>query len=86
MPELPEVETVCRGLRPVLEGAVIQDVVIRQFILRIPIPSDFRERLKSRKIIKVKRRAKYILIDQSHNFNPTQFISSQIILTKTPPP
>ena len=65
MPELPEVETVCRGLRPVLEGAVIQDVVIRQFILRIPIPSDFRESLKSRKIIKVKRRAKYILIELS---------------------
>lgn len=63
MPELPEVETVCRGLKPVLEGAVIQDVVIRRFILRIPIPPDFREKLASRKIINVKRRAKYILIE-----------------------
>jgi len=65
MPELPEVETVCRGLRPVLEGAVIQDVAIRQFKLRTPIPSDFREKLVSRKIINVKRRAKYFLIELS---------------------
>ena len=65
MPELPEVETVCRGLSPVLEAAVIEDVVIRQFFLRIPIPMDFRERLASRRIINVRRRAKYILIELS---------------------
>ena len=65
MPELPEVETVCRGLRPVLDQAVIQDVVIRQCKLRIPIPTDFRKRLVSRRIINVRRRAKYILIELS---------------------
>ena len=65
MPELPEVETVCRGLSPVLEAAVIEDVVIRQFFLRIPIPMDFRERLASRRKINVRRRSKYILIELS---------------------
>ena len=63
MPELPEVETVCRGLLPFLEDAVIEDVVIRQFKLRIPVPQDFREKLLLRKVIKVQRRAKYLLFE-----------------------
>ena len=63
MPELPEVETICRGLSPVLEGAVIEDVIIRQFKLRIPVPNDFRQKLLLRKVTKVQRRAKYLLIE-----------------------
>ena len=63
MPELPEVETICRALSPILEGAILQDVVIRQFTLRLPVPSNFRQKLVSRKIIKVQRRAKYLLIE-----------------------
>ena len=62
MPELPEVETVCRALSPVLEGAILQDVVIRQFALRFPVPSNFHEKLVSRRIVGVQRRAKYLLI------------------------
>ena len=63
MPELPEVETVCRGLSPVLEGAIFQDVIVRQYKLRIPVPSNIREKLVSRRVVKVRRRAKYILIE-----------------------
>ena len=65
MPELPEVETVCTGLLPLLEDAVIEDVVIRQFKLRIPVPQDFREKLLLRRITKVQRRAKYLLFELS---------------------
>ena len=62
MPELPEVETVCRGLAPILEDATLQDVVVRQPKLRIPVPKNFREKLVLRRVLKVGRRGKYILI------------------------
>ena len=61
MPELPEVETVRRGLRPVLEGHVITDARIRRRDLRLPFPPHFAERLKGRRVISLTRRAKYIL-------------------------
>ncbi len=61
MPELPEVETVVRGLRPVLEGAVLVRAEARRPDLRIPVPADFSERLTGRTVRSVRRRAKYIL-------------------------
>ena len=61
MPELPEVETVRLGLRPVLEGHVITDARIRRRDLRVPFPPHFAERLKGRRVLKLTRRAKYIL-------------------------
>ena len=61
MPELPEVETVRLGLRPVLEGHVIADARIRRRDLRVPFPPHFTERLKGRRVLKLTRRAKYIL-------------------------
>lgn len=63
MPELPEVETVVRGLRPVLEGAVLVRAEARRPDLRIPIPPDFSDRLTGRAVRSVRRRAKYILIE-----------------------
>lgn len=63
MPELPEVETVCRGLAPVITNRVISHVVQRRADLRIPFPKDLANRLTNRKICAVRRRAKYILID-----------------------
>jgi len=63
MPELPEVETVVRGLRPVLEGAVLVRAEARRPDLRIPVPADFSERLTGRTVRSVRRRAKYILIE-----------------------
>jgi formamidopyrimidine-DNA glycosylase len=65
MPELPEVETVRRGLVPVLEGAVIADVTLRRTMLRVPVPADFVRRLVGNRIVRVGRRAKYLLIEMT---------------------
>lgn len=62
MPELPEVETVCRGLAPHLEGHVLVRVVQRRPDLRVPFPPRFCERLTGRRVDAVRRRAKYILM------------------------
>lgn len=61
MPELPEVETVCRGLRPKLEGHVLASVIQRRPDLRFPIPPGFADRLQGRRIERLHRRAKFIL-------------------------
>jgi len=63
MPELPEVETVRMGLRPVLEGHRFTKVVTRRGDLRVPFPRDFAKRLTGRKVVRLHRRAKYILAD-----------------------
>ena len=63
MPELPEVETVVRGLRPVLEGATLVRAEARRPDLRIPIPPDFSARLVGKTVRAVRRRAKYILAE-----------------------
>ncbi|MEX0921531.1 MAG: bifunctional DNA-formamidopyrimidine glycosylase/DNA-(apurinic or apyrimidinic site) lyase [Rhodovibrionaceae bacterium] len=63
MPELPEVETVCRGLAPIFEGRRFKQVLQRRPDLRFPLPRDFAARLQDRRIETVRRRAKYILID-----------------------
>jgi formamidopyrimidine-DNA glycosylase len=62
MPELPEVETVVRGLRPALEGQRIVRAEIRRPDLRFPFPERFAERLEGRTVVEVVRRAKYILV------------------------
>ena len=61
MPELPEVETVCRGLAPVLEGRVLSRVEQRIDALRRPLPPDFASRIEGRRVNRVGRRGKYIL-------------------------
>ena len=63
MPELPEVETVRRGLEPVLEGRRIVDVELRRPDLRIPFPPDFATRVAGRTVAGLRRRAKYLLLD-----------------------
>ncbi|MCW9032970.1 MAG: bifunctional DNA-formamidopyrimidine glycosylase/DNA-(apurinic or apyrimidinic site) lyase [Rhodospirillales bacterium] len=65
MPELPEVETVCRGIAPYLEGRTLKTVVQRRPNLRKPFPEDFVTRLEGAKVITVRRRAKYIVIHTS---------------------
>lgn len=62
MPELPEVETVCRGLRPALVGRRLTRVEQRRPDLRFPFPADFVSRLEGARVAAVERRAKYILI------------------------
>ncbi|MCI4679435.1 bifunctional DNA-formamidopyrimidine glycosylase/DNA-(apurinic or apyrimidinic site) lyase [Rhodoblastus acidophilus] len=61
MPELPEVETVRRGLAPTLVGARISRVEMRRENLRIPFPQRFAERLQGRQITALQRRAKYLI-------------------------
>ncbi|HVY21694.1 MAG TPA: bifunctional DNA-formamidopyrimidine glycosylase/DNA-(apurinic or apyrimidinic site) lyase [Bauldia sp.] len=63
MPELPEVETVRRGLAPVMEGATILKVEQRRADLRVPFPRGFARRLTGRKVVSVGRRAKYLVVD-----------------------
>lgn len=61
MPELPEVETVRRGLQPVLEGATIVKVEQRRPDLRFPFPRGFVRHLEGRTVTALARRAKYLL-------------------------
>ena len=62
MPELPEVETVRRGLVPVLEGSRIVRVQARRPDLRRPLPDDFVGRIEGRRVLSCGRRGKYLLI------------------------
>ncbi|PSH64183.1 MULTISPECIES: bifunctional DNA-formamidopyrimidine glycosylase/DNA-(apurinic or apyrimidinic site) lyase [Phyllobacterium] len=62
MPELPEVETVRRGLQPFMEGSTILTVEQRRPDLRFPFPKHFIERLTGRRIEALERRAKYLII------------------------
>ena len=63
MPELPEVETVRRGLLPVMEGAVIARAEVNRPDLRWPLPERMAERLTGRTVTALRRRSKYILAD-----------------------
>ena len=63
MPELPEVETVRRQLRRVMEGARIERVETRRADLRSPFPTDFAARLTGQRVTMMRRRAKYLLAD-----------------------
>jgi formamidopyrimidine-DNA glycosylase len=62
MPELPEVETVRAGLEPVLSGRSFVRVEQRRPNLRFPLPERFAERLTGRRVLRLGRRAKYILV------------------------
>jgi len=63
MPELPEVETTVRGLRPALDGHRLVRVEARRADLRRPIPADLRQRLTGARVTGLARRAKYGLIE-----------------------
>lgn len=61
MPELPEVETVCRGVAPHITGQIIRQVIVRQPRLRWPVPGQLNEWVSGLAIQSVQRRAKYLL-------------------------
>ena len=65
MPELPEVETVRRGLQPAMEGARFTKVEMRRPDLRFPLPKNFVKRLEGQTVTGLGRRAKYLLADLS---------------------
>jgi len=62
MPELPEVETTCRGLSPHLLGKQVISVTVRQRQLRWPVPKRLEKALPGQEILFINRRAKYLLI------------------------
>ncbi len=62
MPELPEVETVRRGLAPHMEGSRIEWLELRRKDLRFPFPEDLAERVKDATVTALSRRAKYLLM------------------------
>ena len=63
MPELPEVETIMRGVSLFLEGATIKKVSLNRPDLRWPFPENFADRLSEAKVLGLKRRSKYILVN-----------------------
>ena len=65
MPELPEVETVRRGLEPVLRGARLASVQVNRPDLRFPFPEDFARRLDGARVERLERRAKYLVFPLS---------------------
>ncbi|MBU3260580.1 bifunctional DNA-formamidopyrimidine glycosylase/DNA-(apurinic or apyrimidinic site) lyase [Roseovarius sp. PS-C2] len=65
MPELPEVETVRRGLVPAMEGAVIASAQVNRPDLRWPFPENMAARLTGQRVTALRRRSKYILADLS---------------------
>jgi formamidopyrimidine-DNA glycosylase len=69
MPELPEVETVRRGLQPFVEGAVIANVILNRANLRFPFPDNLIQTIKGARVISLERRAKYLVwhLDHGHS-------------------
>ena len=63
MPELPEVETTCRGIRPHIIGQTLEKLVIRESRLRWPVSGDWIETMPGARVDRVWRRGKYILLD-----------------------
>ncbi|WP_341367515.1 bifunctional DNA-formamidopyrimidine glycosylase/DNA-(apurinic or apyrimidinic site) lyase [Yoonia sp. BS5-3] len=63
MPELPEVETVKAGIAPVMEGQVIARADVNRPDLRWPFPTDMAARLSGQRVLGLRRRSKYILVD-----------------------
>ncbi len=62
MPELPEVETICRGIAPLIVGLSIAEIIVREPRLRVLIPANLSVSLQGRTVLAVSRRAKYLLI------------------------
>jgi formamidopyrimidine-DNA glycosylase len=68
MPELPEVETVVRGLQATVIGLNIQGLTLSDKKLRLPYPQDLKQHLLQQRIYSVTRRSKYILINLSNHY------------------
>ena len=63
MPELPEVETVRRGLAPLMENATIERLELNRPNLRFPFPENFADAVQGQRVVSIGRRAKYLLVD-----------------------
>ncbi len=87
MPELPEVETVMRGLKPALEGRILRRVELDRLGLRRPFPENCAARLTGRTVRTLRRRGKYILADLSGGETLILHLgmSGRMLVTKDPP-
>lgn len=88
MPELPEVETTRRGIKPHIEGHTIQEIIVREPRLRWPVPDNINQILSGKTIRQVKRRAKYLLLDTGSGhliLHLGMSGSLRVIKTNTPP-
>src|SRR4051812_35509757 len=61
MPELPEVETTLRGIKPHIQNQKITRVIIRDYRLRWPIPRDIHKKIQEQSIANIERRGKYLI-------------------------
>jgi formamidopyrimidine-DNA glycosylase len=68
MPELPEVETTCRGIAPHITGRTFTDVIVRDRRLRWPVTRQLRDKLLNKRILAVERRAKYLIFTTSGGY------------------
>ncbi len=67
MPELPEVEVICQGLRPHIEGRRIEHIQCGAKELRLPIPrADLQDKICQSRVVTLSRRAKYLLFDMDN--------------------
>lgn len=66
MPELPEVETTRRGLAPLLEGQRLIQLEVRERRLRLPVPRDIAARVAGARLLRLERRAKFLLFRFEH--------------------
>jgi formamidopyrimidine-DNA glycosylase len=69
MPELPEVETVRRGLAPYMEGRRVRSLTLNRPDLRFPLPEGFRDRVEGCLIVRLSRRAKYLVMALENGFS-----------------
>lgn len=88
MPELPEVETVRRGLAPHLAGQALKGARVRQPSLRWPVPTDLDRRLRHRRVVGLSRRGKYLLLhlDRGHLLVHLGMSGSLRLIQATDPP
>ncbi len=90
MPELPEVETVCRGLEKSVKGKVFRKITLRRNDLRLPFPAGFAQRLAGAAITNISRRSKYILLENDNDNDSGVLVahlgmSGRILVQDRPP-
>lgn len=87
MPELPEVETVVKGIKPIFEGQTISTIVLNRPDLRFPFPDNFQNQLCQHRVDRVYRRAKYICLDFFNDLTLLWHLgmSGRVIVNETEP-
>lgn len=85
MPELPEVETTTKGIRPHLQGQTISKIILRHKHLRWPIDPNLSKYIEGQTIIEIKRRAKYIILCFKHGYLLIHLGMSGYLRILTPP-